>query len=151
MSPAAGMVIPIAGRMLDSGFVNSTVKSSSVSRTLKNVIFKVRSSKYRFPMLNHWYSYEKMPNRVYSKRSLHSPSDLLYFVNRQKNSVTKCYPSEYGTTNLSSDLKSNMLLSNLALECKTDTFSTLYIHVPLMVTKSSKSKHVCVAWNQKFK
>ena len=56
MNPAAGMVVPTAGRMLDSGFVNSTVKSSSVSRTLKNVIFKVRTSQYRFPMLNHWYS-----------------------------------------------------------------------------------------------
>ena len=42
------------------------------------------------------------------------------------------------------------LYINLALACKTETLSSLYIHVLLILTKSSKSKHQ-VVHEQKFK
>ena len=66
---------------------------------------------------------------------------------KQKNSVTKCYPSEYWTTG---PLIPSPLYTNLAFACKTETLSSLFSHALLTLTKSSKSKHQ-VVHEQKFK
>ena len=74
----------------------------------------------------------------------------LYCVKtKEKNTVTKCYPSgiEPGPL-IASDSKSNTLLSTLT--CKTETLDSLYSHALLILTKSSKSKHQ-VVHEQNFK
>ena len=69
---------------------------------------------------------------------------------KQKNSVTKCCPSEYWTTGPLISSPTCPLYTNLSLVCKTETLSSLYSHALLILTKSSKSKHQ-VVHEQKFK
>ena len=75
-------------------------------------------------------------------------SEALFHENK-KISVTRC-PSEYWTTGPLILSPTCSLYTNLAFACKTDTLSSLYSHVLLILTKSSKSKHQ-VVHEQKFK
>ena len=69
---------------------------------------------------------------------------------KQKNSVTNATLVSIEPLDLWFQVQHAPLYINLALACKTETLSSLYSHVLLILTKSSKSKHQ-VVHEQKFK
>ena len=99
----------------------------------------------------------KNPNRVFSKctRMTIMPilaSQVLFRENKKiyLQYLQNATPLSIEPLNLQFQVQHASLYTNLAIACKTETFSSSYSHALLILTKPSKSKHQ-VVHEQKFK